>query len=167
MAIMCLTFQEVEIKKQPNQSGVAYAFIQYADINSVVRALHKAESIKIGGKPVKLGFGKSQPTQCLWLSNLPSGTTDGFLANHFKRYGTVAYIFLHPQQLRALVYFETVESAQKALSEQKNRIIAGRKLQADFASNRCQRHLIEQVQQQLTSSYHMRAHHPITDTALR
>ncbi|TGZ57083.1 hypothetical protein CRM22_010027 [Opisthorchis felineus] len=128
---------EIDIKIQASQPGTSYAFVQFNDIKSVVRALSDQDSIRVGNKVVKLGFGKSQPTNVVWLDNLPP-VTEAFLARQFGRYGHLTHVVLDRKSSRALLYFDTVEMAQRALNETRNRAIVGRRVQVDFAGYECQ-----------------------------
>ncbi|TPP66418.1 Msx2-interacting protein [Fasciola gigantica] len=129
---------EIDIKIQANQPGTSYAFVQFSDIKSVVRALSKQETIRVGSKPVKLGFGKSQPTNVVWLDNLAPTVNESFLARQFGRYGHLTHVLLDRKSRRALLYFDTVEMAQRALNETRNRTLIGRKVQLDYAGYECQ-----------------------------
>uniref|UniRef100_A0A1I8JA63 RRM domain-containing protein n=1 Tax=Macrostomum lignano TaxID=282301 RepID=A0A1I8JA63_9PLAT len=93
----------------------------------------------------KLGFGRSPPTECLWLGNLSENVSESFLSKTFSTYGRVRNVCLNFNRLRALVYFHHSDEAQKALMEMKNRYLCGRKLQADFASQKCQRDFMEDL----------------------
>ncbi|EUB61012.1 Protein split ends [Echinococcus granulosus] len=129
---------EIDIKTQTNQPGTSYAFVQYTDIKSVVRALSDQESITVSGKPVKLGFGKSQPSNVVWLDNLSPSVTETFLMRQFGRYGRLKDTMVDLKLGRALLYFDTVEAAQRALNETRNRSLLGRKVQIDYATLECQ-----------------------------
>jgi len=41
---------------------------------------------------VQLGFGKSMPTNCVWLDGLSTNVTDQYLTRHFCRYGPVVKV---------------------------------------------------------------------------
>ncbi|VDN10383.1 unnamed protein product, partial [Dibothriocephalus latus] len=129
---------EIDIKTQTNQPGTSYAFVQYCDIKSVVRALCDQENVRISGKQVKLGFGKSQPSNVVWLDNLSLSTTETFLVRQFGRYGRLNHVVLDRKLLRALLYFDTIEAAQRALNETRNRTFIGKKVQIDYATYECQ-----------------------------
>ena len=48
----CIILQDIDIKKQGAVS--AYAFVQYSDIISVVKALHKMDGEHIGNNRIKV-----------------------------------------------------------------------------------------------------------------
>lgn len=104
----------------------------------MVRALSDQESIRVFNKVVKLGFGKSQPSNVVWLDNLASTINESYLSKQFGRYGQLNHVVLDRKSLKALLYFETVEMAQRAVNETRNRAIIGRKVQIDFAGYECQ-----------------------------
>ncbi|VDL43960.1 unnamed protein product [Hymenolepis diminuta] len=137
---------EIDIKMQTNQPGTSYAFVQFTDIKSVVRALSDQERVTVDGKSVKLGFGKSQPCSVVWLDNLSPNVTENFLSRQFGRYGRLKDIVLDMKLGRALLYFDAAEVAQRALNETRNRSLLGKKVQIDFASVECQVAFIEKSQ---------------------
>ncbi|KAG8228387.1 hypothetical protein J437_LFUL008237 [Ladona fulva] len=59
---------EIDIKKQGSVSS--YAFCQYADIGSVVKAMRSMDGEHLGNNRIKLGFGKSMPTNCVWVDGI-------------------------------------------------------------------------------------------------
>lgn len=61
-------FQEIDIKKQGAVSS--YAFCQYSDIGSVVKAMRSMDGEHLGANRIKLGFGKSMPTSCVWVDGI-------------------------------------------------------------------------------------------------
>ncbi|XP_072442673.1 msx2-interacting protein isoform X6 [Chiloscyllium punctatum] len=78
---------DIDIKKV---NGVPqYAFLQYCDIASVCKAIKKMDGEYLGNNRLKLGFGKSMPTNCVWLDGLSSNITEQYLSRHFCRYGPV------------------------------------------------------------------------------
>ena len=108
----------------------AYAFVQYGDIASVVTALRDMDGEHIGKNKVKLGFGKSMPTVCVWLAGLAaSACVEKVLCRQFSRYGAVAQCIVDAARCRALVYFDSVEQAQQAVSEMRGRTLATNKIQ--------------------------------------
>lgn len=60
--------QEIDIKKQGAVSS--YAFCQYSDICSVVKAMRSMDGEHLGSNRIKLGFGKSMPTSCVWVDGI-------------------------------------------------------------------------------------------------
>ncbi|XP_069096214.1 msx2-interacting protein isoform X2 [Pleurodeles waltl] len=81
---------DIDIKKL---NGVPnYAFLQYCDIASVCKAIKKMDGEFLGNNRLKLGFGKSMPTNCVWLDGLSSNVSEQYLTRHFCRYGPVVKV---------------------------------------------------------------------------
>lgn len=86
------------MKKQGAASS--YAFVQFTDIRAVVSALRRRDSTHIGNNKVKLGFGKSMPTSCVWIDDIPEGMTEQSVLRNLKTY---AGIFAFSKHLLMLV----------------------------------------------------------------
>jgi hypothetical protein len=65
---MIVILQEIDIKKQGVVSS--YAFCQYSDIASVVKAMRTMDGEHLGNNRIKLGFGKSMATNCVWVDGI-------------------------------------------------------------------------------------------------
>lgn len=91
--------------------------------------MRKLDGENLGANRIKLGFGKSMPTNCVWLDGIVDSVSDKFLARHFSRFGIVAYTAVDREKGHALVFYENVEFAQIAVSEMRGRILQGKKLQ--------------------------------------
>jgi hypothetical protein len=63
-----MVLQEIDIKKQGVVSS--YAFCQYSDIASVVKAMRTMDGEHLGSNRIKLGFGKSMATNCVWVDGI-------------------------------------------------------------------------------------------------
>ena len=84
---------------------------------------------------IQLGFGKSMPTNCVWLDGIASSVTEKYLGKLFGRYGPVNYAIIDRSRGLALVYFDSVDYAQHAVNEMRGRLVAGKKLQVCEASD--------------------------------
>lgn len=127
---------DIDIKKV---NGVPqYAFLQYCDIASVCKAIKKMDGEYLGNNRLKLGFGKSMPTNCVWLDGLPTNVTDQYLTRHFCRYGPVVKVVFDRLKGMALVLYNEIEYAQAAVKETKGRKIGGNKIKVDFANRESQ-----------------------------
>lgn len=125
---------EIDIKKQGSSP---YAFCQYADIVSVVKAVRKMDGEHFGSTRIKLGFGKSMPTTCVWLDGILDGVSEHYLTQQFSRFGTVQKVAIDRDRKTALVSFDQIQCAQQAVKETRGTAIRGRKLQVDYASREC------------------------------
>ncbi|XP_062590610.1 msx2-interacting protein-like isoform X2 [Saccostrea cucullata] len=135
---------DIDVKRQGAVS--AYAFVQFTDIRSVVKVLREMEGEVWGSMKLKLGFGKSMPTNCVWLDNVDQTVQENFLSRQFGRYGQVTHGIIDRIKGKALVYFTNAEQAQYALVEMRNRILNNKKIMIDFASRDCQAEFYEQME---------------------
>ncbi|RWS16930.1 uncharacterized protein B4U79_08471, partial [Dinothrombium tinctorium] len=134
---------EIDIKKQGTST---YAFIQYSDISSVVKAMRKLDGENLGANRIKLGFGKSMPTNCVWLHGIAETHSEKSLLWNCSRFGPVVNLTTDRERGNCLVFYETVESAQIAVTDLKGRLLNGRKLQVDFANRECQNFFFEKLE---------------------
>uniref|UniRef100_A0A8D2ZCV4 Msx2-interacting protein n=2 Tax=Scophthalmus maximus TaxID=52904 RepID=A0A8D2ZCV4_SCOMX len=127
---------DIDIKKV---NGVPqYAFVQYSDIASVCKAIKKMDGEYLGSNRLKLGFGKSMPTTCVWLDGLATNITEQYLTRHFCRYGHVVKVVFDRLKGMALVMYNNTDFAQAAVRETKGWKIGGNKIKVDFASQESQ-----------------------------
>ncbi|XP_036035178.1 msx2-interacting protein isoform X2 [Onychomys torridus] len=147
---------DIDIKKV---NGVPqYAFLQYCDIASVCKAIKKMDGEYLGNNRLKLGFGKSMPTNCVWLDGLSSNVSDQYLTRHFCRYGPVVKVVFDRLKGMALVLYSEIEYAQAAVKETKGRKIGGNKIKVDFANRESQLafyHCMEKSGQDIRDFYEM------------
>ncbi|XP_030275189.1 msx2-interacting protein isoform X3 [Sparus aurata] len=127
---------DIDIKKV---NGVPqYAFVQYSDIASVCKAIKKMDGEYLGSNRLKLGFGKSMPTTCVWLDGLATSITEQYLTRHFCRYGHVVKVVFDRLKGMALILYNNTDFAQAAVRETKGWKIGGNKIKVDFASQESQ-----------------------------
>ncbi|XP_041507613.1 msx2-interacting protein isoform X3 [Microtus oregoni] len=147
---------DIDIKKV---NGVPqYAFLQYCDIASVCKAIKKMDGEYLGNNRLKLGFGKSMPTNCVWLDGLSSNVSDQYLTRHFCHYGPVVKVVFDRLKGMALVLYNEIEYAQAAVKETKGRKIGGNKIKVDFANRESQLafyHCMEKSGQDIRDFYEM------------
>ncbi|XP_040843891.1 msx2-interacting protein [Ochotona curzoniae] len=147
---------DIDIKKV---NGVPqYAFLQYCDIASVCKAIKKMDGEYLGNNRLKLGFGKSMPTNCVWLDGLSANVSDQYLTRHFCRYGPVVKVVFDRLKGMALVLYNEIEYAQAAVKETKGRKIGGNKIKVDFANRESQLafyHCMEKSGQDIRDFYEM------------
>ena len=84
----------------------------------------------------QLGFGKSMPTNCVWLDNVDQTVQENFLSRQFGRYGQVTHGIIDRIKGKGLVYFTNAEQAQYALVEMRNRILNNKKIMVSFILSR-------------------------------
>ncbi|XP_070152806.1 protein split ends isoform X3 [Polyergus mexicanus] len=141
---------EIDIKKQGAVSS--YAFCQYSDIGSVVKAMRSMDGEHLGANRIKLGFGKSMPTPCVWVDGIGDCTSEKFLNIHFGTFGPTTQIVVDRERGHALVFFDQISCAQAAVKEMRGITVRGRRLQIDFASRECQETFYEHLERQGNTS---------------
>ncbi|CAF4432856.1 unnamed protein product, partial [Rotaria sp. Silwood2] len=137
---------EIEIKRQQQQSHYlqTFAFIQYVDIKSVIKAMKALKSKLIRNHSVKLGFGKSQPTNVLWLDKLPSNITESMLRSFVNDITNLSsdeildiYIdnrtYHQTRIVQCLIYFIDIIAAQHAINCIRGKRFQSKRIQVDFA----------------------------------
>lgn len=137
---------EIDIKKQGAVSS--YAFCQYADIVSVVKAIRKMDGEHLGTNRIKLGFGKSMAYNCVWIDGVAETVTEKYLRIQFEQFGTVTKCVIDRDKGQALVFYEHVTQAQMAVSKMRGFLMKNVKLQVDFASRECQECFFERLEKQ-------------------
>ncbi|KDR14584.1 Protein split ends, partial [Zootermopsis nevadensis] len=137
---------EIDIKKQGVVSS--YAFCQYSDIASVVKAMRTMDGEHLGNNRIKLGFGKSMATNCVWVDGIADTVSEKYLNLQFSQFGSVTHVTVDRERGHALIYFEQVPYAQDAVREMRGVLLRGRKLQVDFASRECQEEFYEHLEKQ-------------------
>ncbi|XP_072157551.1 uncharacterized protein spen isoform X2 [Bemisia tabaci] len=134
---------EIDIKKQ--SSGSVYAFVQYCDIVSVVRAMRAMDGEYLGHTRINLGYGKSLATACVWLDGIAETVSEKSLSVQFSQFGPVSHVAIDRSRGHALVFFQQILFAQLAVNQMRGIVLRGRKLQVDFASRECQEAFYEHL----------------------
>ncbi|XP_076804995.1 uncharacterized protein LOC143448925 isoform X4 [Clavelina lepadiformis] len=122
----------IEIKKQ--NSIPQYAFLQYTDIASVVKAIQKMDGEKLGKNTLKLGFGKTVMSSCIWVEGVTDSFTENYLASCFQKFGPVEHVVIDRSRGQALIFYLKYEQAQQAVTNMKGRKMNGSRLKLDYAS---------------------------------
>ena len=93
---------EIDIKK------LDYALVQFADIVSVVKAIRIVDGELIAGQRVRLSFGLSVATKCVWCDGVGPDVTEQMLHLKFGQYGKIQDLIIDRSRGHALVYFDQV-----------------------------------------------------------
>lgn len=121
--------QEIDIK---NQNISPYAFIRFAEISSVLKAIKKYRENPT--KRLKLGYAKSFETTCIFISDYKQHFDDEkSLEKYLSRYGLKS---LKPdyQNKNILCALKNYDMAKKAIEELNDKRVNGKKLRVEFAS---------------------------------
>ena len=65
----------------------------------------------LGANRIKLGFGKSMPTRCVWIDGVPENLTEKQLYEQFSRFGVVIHTVVDREKGHALIFYETVSTS--------------------------------------------------------
>ncbi|XP_044758734.1 protein split ends-like isoform X3 [Coccinella septempunctata] len=137
---------EIDIKNQGNVS--LYAFCQYSDIVSVVKAIRKMDGEHLGNNRIKLGFGKSMPTNVVWVDGIVENVNEKYLRMQFDPFGPISKVSIDRDRGQALIFYEQMVGAQSAVSKMRGYSLKGNKIQVDFASRECQQSFYEHLEKQ-------------------
>lgn len=137
---------EIDIKKQGAVSS--YAFCQYSDIISVVKAIRAMDGEHLGNNRIKLGFGKSMPTNCVWVDGVVDSVNEKYLTLQFDSFGPISQVMIDREKGQALIFYDQVMNAQAAVLKMRGVSLRGRKMQVDFASRECQEAFYEHLEKQ-------------------
>lgn len=139
---------EIDIKKQAAVSS--YAFCQYSDIVSVVKAIRKMDGEHLGNNRIKLGFGKSMPYNCVWIDGVNEHVNEKYLRMQFEPFGVISKVHIDREKGQALIFYEQVLHAQAAVNKMRGFNLKNTKIQVDFASRECQESFFERLEKQGT-----------------
>ncbi|XP_061114283.1 putative RNA-binding protein 15B [Conger conger] len=127
--------EEVVIKRPARGQGGAYAFLNFQNLDMAHRAKVAMSGRVFGGNPVKIGYGKANPTTRLWVGGLGPGTSLAALAREFDRFGSIRTVDYAKGDSFAYVQYESLDAAQAACAQMRGFPLGGpeRRLRVDFA----------------------------------
>ncbi|KAJ8360994.1 hypothetical protein SKAU_G00175190 [Synaphobranchus kaupii] len=127
--------EEVVIKRPARGQGGAYAFLKFQNLDMAHRAKVAMQGRVIGGNPVKIGYGKANPTTRLWVGGLGPGTSLAALAREFDRFGSIRTVDYAKGDTFAYIQYESLDAAQAACAQMRGFPLGGpeRRLRVDFA----------------------------------
>ncbi|XP_018299715.1 protein split ends isoform X1 [Mycetomoellerius zeteki] len=106
----------------------------------------------LGANRIKLGFGKSMPTSCVWVDGIGDCMSEKYLNMQFHQFGPITQVVVDRERGHALVFFDQISCAQAAVKEMRGAALRGRRLQVDFASRECQETFYEHLERQGNTS---------------
>ncbi|XP_060897623.1 putative RNA-binding protein 15B isoform X2 [Labrus mixtus] len=127
--------EDVVIKRPARGQGGAYAFVKFQNLDMAHRAKVAMQGRLIGGNPIKIGYGKANPTTRLWVGGLGPGNSLAALAREFDRFGSIRNIDYVKGDNFAYIQYESLDAAQAACSQMRGFPLGGpeRRLRVDFA----------------------------------
>ncbi|KAM6981124.1 putative RNA-binding protein 15B [Aplochiton taeniatus] len=127
--------EDVIIKRPARGQGGAYAFVKFQNLDMAHRAKVAMQGRVIGGNPVKIGYGKANPTTRLWVGGLGPGNLLAALAREFDRFGSIRNIDYVKGDSFAYIQYESLDASQAACAQMRGFPLGGpeRRLRVDFA----------------------------------
>ncbi|XP_024916249.1 putative RNA-binding protein 15B [Cynoglossus semilaevis] len=127
--------EDVVIKRPARGQGGAYAFVKFQNLDMAHRAKVAMQGRLIGGNPIKIGYGKANPTTRLWVGGIGPGNSLAALVREFDRFGSIRNIDYVKGDSFAYVQYESLDAAQAACSQMRGFPLGGpdRRLRVDFA----------------------------------
>ncbi|XP_051549527.1 putative RNA-binding protein 15B [Myxocyprinus asiaticus] len=145
--------EEVVIKRPARGQGGAYAFLKFQNLDMAHRAKVAMQGRMINGNPIKIGYGKANPTTRLWVGGLSPNTSLAALAREFDRFGSIRTIDYVKGDNFAYIHYESLDAAQAACAQMRGFPLGGpnRRLRVDFAKAEETRPYPQQYQPPLLS----------------
>lgn len=127
--------EDVVIKRPARGQGGAYAFVKFQNLDMAHRAKVAMQGRPIGGNPIKIGYGKANPTTRLWVGGLGPGNSLAALAREFDRFGSIRNIDYVKGDNFAYIQYESLDAAQAACTQMRGFPLGGpeHRLRVDFA----------------------------------
>ncbi|XP_066471123.1 putative RNA-binding protein 15B [Tiliqua scincoides] len=127
--------EEVVIKRPARGQGGAYAFLKFQNLDMAHRAKVAMSGRVVGRNPIKIGYGKVNPTTRLWVGGLGPSTSLAALAREFDRFGSIRTIDYVKGDSFAYIQYESLDAAQAACAQMRGFPLGGpdRRLRVDFA----------------------------------
>ena len=127
--------EDIDIKRPQRGQGNAYAFIKFMILDHAHRAKVEMSGNYIGRFQCKIGYGKANPTTCLWVGGLGSWVTPESLEREFDRFGMIDRIEWPHGKNYAYVVYDNIDAATAACTGMRGFPLGGtdRKLRVDFA----------------------------------
>jgi len=125
---------DIDIKRPPN--GIpAYAFIKYLELEAASSAKVQMYGKEISGRPIKVGYGKTLPSNRLWVGGLGQWCNTDLLNREFDRFGALRKIDYTKGSRHAFIEFESLDAASAAHAEMRGFPLGGpdRKIKIDYA----------------------------------
>ncbi|CAJ0945797.1 unnamed protein product, partial [Mesorhabditis belari] len=153
---------DVDVKNYESPSP--FAFIQFSDIFSTVRAINHHANLPVANKKAKKFqpfFGRSMQTNKLWVGGIPPNASEEYVQQKLSALDGANNVIFDIKTREALVVFQGPEIAQAALNKIRNngpkpftfKDGSGEaRVPADFCSDRLHDFFIDRKHSQLRSS---------------
>ncbi|GFR66322.1 RNA-binding protein 15b [Elysia marginata] len=129
--------EDVDIKRPVRNTGNAYAFIKYINLDCAHRAKVKMSGKYIGRFQCKIGYGKVTPTTVVWVGGLGPWVSVETLEREFDRFGAIQHIEWPRNKNFAYVVYDSIDAATAATQAMRGYPLGGpdKRLRLDFGEN--------------------------------
>jgi RNA-binding protein 15 len=126
--------EDIDIKRPVRNTGNAYAFIKYINLDCAHRAKVEMSGKYIGRFQCKIGYGKVTPTTVVWVGGIGPWVTVETIEREFDRFGAIQHIEWPRNKNFAYVVYDSIDAAQAATQQMRGCPLGGpdRRLRLDF-----------------------------------
>lgn len=126
--------EDIDIKRPLRNTGNAYAFIKYINLDCAHRAKVEMSGKYIGRFQCKIGYGKVTPTSVVWVGGIGPWITVETIEKEFDRFGAIQHIEWPRNKNFAYVVYDSIDAAQAACQAMRGCPLGGpdRRLRLDF-----------------------------------
>ena len=128
---------DIDIKRPPPNTGNAFAFLRYRNLDMAAAAKRELSGQYIGKFQCKIGYGKVHKTSRVWLGGLSDWCTRDMIEREFDRFGAMGNIQYEKGDTEAVIQYESIEAAAVAVNEMRGFALGGpgKRIRIDFADD--------------------------------
>ena len=128
---------DIDIKRPPPNTGNAFAFLRYRNLDMASAAKRELSGQYIGKFQCKIGYGKVHKTSRVWLGGLGDWCSRDIIEREFDRFGAMGNIIFEKGDPEAIIQYESIEAAAVAVNEMRGFALGGpgQRIRIDFADD--------------------------------
>jgi len=128
---------DIDIKRPPPNTGNAFAFLRYRNLDMAAMAKRELSGQYIGKFQCKIGYGKVHKTSRVWLGGLGDWCSRDMIEREFDRFGAMGNIDYEKGDTEAVIQYESIEAAAVAVNEMRGFALGGpgKRIKIDFADD--------------------------------
>jgi len=126
---------DIDIKRPPPNTGNAFAFLRFANLDQSAMAKRELSGQYIGKFQCKIGYGKVHATTKVWIGGLGDWCSTEMLEREFDRFGAMGKIEYEKGDTEAKIEYESIDAATAAVNEMRGFALGGpgKRIKMDFA----------------------------------
>ena len=127
--------EDIDIKRPDNTN--AYAFVKFSNLDMAHKAKVAMSGQYIRNNPCRIGYGKVQPSTCVWVGGLGPWVSVDLLEREFDRFGAIQRIEWQKDDSYAFVLYASIDAAKAACQGMRGFVVddAGHRLRVDYADD--------------------------------